>query len=68
VRELKDVDANPVRTLEGVDRSQSKIMKIIQNFLAAIAISLIAGTALGQSPDVWALIRKAVELDAQEKA
>jgi tetratricopeptide (TPR) repeat protein len=67
VRELKDVDANPVRTLEGVDRSQSKIMKIIQNFLAAIAISLIAGTALGQSPDVSALFRKADELDAQEQ-
>jgi hypothetical protein len=57
---------SPVRSLEGADRSQSKIMKIIQ-ILAAIAISLVASTALGQSSDVSALLRKADELDAQEQ-
>src|SRR5260370_7210376 len=57
----------PVRNLEEADRRQTEIMKIIQSFLAVIAISLIDGTALGQSSDVSALLRKADELDAQEQ-
>jgi tetratricopeptide (TPR) repeat protein len=46
---------------------QSQFMKLTQIYSAVIATLLLVGTALGESSDVSALLRKADELDAQDQ-